>query len=185
MGVKAIPSHIGRARPGFIACGVALALFGLWCARHFLHDAWTLAIVFFTWNSHAKRFYLSGRTDGFDITFAKYSINQTSAAPFPDRVPSILHHISLGSGAATHSKWNEVRQSCLDIHPGWESFLWTDDTANVFVAENYPELYDMWTSYRYPIQKIDALRYMVLYRYGGKPSPTPPHPAFFLPTPVH
>jgi hypothetical protein len=171
MGVKSLPTRARRTHHGFLACGLALLLIGLWCARSLVYDAWTLAALPVIWIRHAERFYLSAEHDGFDVTFANYSIDQTSAAPFPDRVPPVLHHISLGSGARTHSKWTEVRQSCLDMHPDWEAFLWTDETADALVANHFPELREMWTTYRYPIQKIDALRYMVLYHYGGKPHP--------------
>jgi hypothetical protein len=167
MGVKTLPTRVRRTHPGFLACGLALVLVGLWCARSLLYDTFTLAALPLIWHRHHRSFYISARHDDFDITFANYSIHQTSAAPYPDRVPPVLHHISLGSGAATHSKWTEVRQSCLDMHPDWDAHLWTDETADKLVAEHFPEFYEMWTTYRYPIQKIDALRYMVLYRYGG------------------
>jgi hypothetical protein len=171
MGVISFPTRAYRTHPGLSACAFALLLLGLWRARHLLHDAWTLAALPLIWSRHADRFYISAEHDGFDVTFAAYSTNQTSAAPFPDRVPPVLHHISLGSGAATHTKWAEVRQSCLDMHPDWEAFLWTDETADELVAEHFPELREMWTTYRYPIQNIDALRYMALYQYGGWSSP--------------
>jgi len=167
MGVKSLPTRVYRTHPVFFGCGIALLLLGLWCARNLLHDAWTLAALPLIWARHADRFYISAEHDGFDVTFANYSIQQTSAAPFPDRVPPVLHHISLGSGAARHRKWAQVRQSCLDLHPDWEAFMWTDETADALVAEHFPELYTMWKTYRYPIQRIDALRYMVLYQYGG------------------
>ncbi|KAK3899523.1 glycosyltransferase [Staphylotrichum tortipilum] len=167
MGVKTLPSRVHRTHPGVLAAALALILLGLWCARDLLYESYTLVALPFFWKRHARSFYLSAAHDGFDVTFANYSATQTSAAPFPDLVPPVLHHISLGSGAATHSKWTEVRQSCLDAHPGWDAFLWTDETADALVAEHFPALRDMWMAYRFPIQKIDALRYMVLYHYGG------------------
>ncbi|AEO68738.1 glycosyltransferase family 32 protein [Thermothielavioides terrestris NRRL 8126] len=167
MGVRTRPSRAHRTHPGILACGLFLVLSALYLARGLLYDAYTLAALPLIWSRHADRFYISAERDGFDLTFANYSVHQTSAAPLPDRVPPVLHHISLGSGAATHSKWSEVRQSCLDMHPDWDAFLWTDETADALVAADFPELYEMWTTYRYPIQRIDALRYMVLYKYGG------------------
>lgn len=167
MGVKTLPTRVRRTHPGFLAFGLALVLLGLWCARSLLYDTFTLAALPLIWHRHHRSFYISARHDDFDVTFEKYDIHQTSAAPYPDRVPPVLHHISLGSGAATHSKWSEVRQSCLDMHPDWDAHLWTDESADKLVSEHFPEFYEMWTNYRYPIQKIDALRYMVLYRYGG------------------
>lgn len=168
MGAKSLPARVHRAHPGILAFASALVLIGLWCARGLLHDAYTLAALPLIWSRHARSFYLSARHDDFDVTFANYSVNQTSAAPYPDLVPPVIHHISLGSGAATHSKWAEVRQTCVDMHPGWDAILWTDEAADALVADSYPELHEMWTTYRYPIQKIDALRYMVLLKYGGQ-----------------
>ncbi|KAL2165895.1 hypothetical protein VTG60DRAFT_3613 [Thermothelomyces hinnuleus] len=168
MGLNLLPSRVvRRTHPLLLLFAFAIVLSLLWCARNFIHDAWMLATLPLVWGQHANRFYLSMEHDGFDVTFSNYSVHQTSADPYPDRVPPILHHISLGAGAATHSRWTEVRQSCLDMHPGWEAFIWTDETADTLVAAHFPELHGMWKSYRYPIQKIDALRYMVLYHYGG------------------
>jgi hypothetical protein len=174
MGTVSRPVRVRRLRLGPFALGVFLVLLGFWYARGLLHDTWALASLPLTWPRHSDRFYISAEHDDFDVTFANYSIHQTSAAPFPDKIPAVLHHISLGSGASTHSKWAEVRQSCLDMHPDWEAFLWTDETANELVIQNFPEFYNMWMSYRYPIEKVDALRYMILYHYGGKRCPLLP-----------
>jgi hypothetical protein len=171
MGAKTLPTRVHRTHPGVLGFAIALVLLALWCGRSLLYDAYTLAALPLIWNRHARSFYISARHDNFDVTFANYSVDQTSAAPYPDLVPPVIHHISLGSGAASHSKWTEVRQSCVDMHPGWDAFLWTDETADKLVAEHFPELHEMWTNYRYPIQRIDALRYMVLYRYGGRCPP--------------
>ena len=45
--------------------------------------------------------------------------------------------------------------------------FWTDESALDFVAQNYPSYLDTYTSYRHPIQRADALRYFVLYHFGG------------------
>jgi inositol phosphorylceramide mannosyltransferase catalytic subunit len=147
-----------------------LVLLTLWLSRHLLATAWTLAALPVIWTQGAESFVLSQRHDGFDVSFGNYSVDQAHAGPgFVDRVPPVLHHISLGAGAAEHdAKWRDVRQSCLDVHPGWEAHLWTDENADVFVRERFPDLWPMWMRYRFPIQRIDALRYMVLYEYGGQ-----------------
>ncbi|KAM7217580.1 glycosyltransferase [Rhypophila decipiens] len=167
MGIIPSPARAHRAHPILFPTFLLLGAVFLWCSRSVLYDAYTLAALPLVWSHQSSSYLISAEHDGFDITFANYSKTQVSAAPFEDRVPPILHHVSLGSGAQSHSKWMEVRQTCLDIHPGWEAMLWTDDKANAFVAEQFPELESMWQSYRYPIQKIDSLRYMILYVYGG------------------
>ncbi|KAK1756420.1 hypothetical protein QBC47DRAFT_185877 [Echria macrotheca] len=169
MGAITLPARVHRTPRPLFTCLIIFGILGLWCARTFLHQLWTLAALPVIWWDHSDRFLLSAQVDDFDITFANYSVHQVSAAPYEDRVPAILHHVAMGgAGAEAHiEKWKTVRQTCIDMHPDWEVFLWTDDLANQFVADNYPELYDMWRTYRYPIQKIDALRYMILYHYGG------------------
>jgi len=105
----------------------------------------------------------------FDVSFANYSKNATSAGPgYSDRIPGILHHISLGPAAATRESWVEARQSCLDVHPGWQAMLWTDENAGAFIAEKFPSFKPIWDSYRFPIERIDALRYLLLYEFGGE-----------------
>jgi mannosyltransferase OCH1-like enzyme len=139
-----------------------------WLGRHLLYTAWTLAALRLFWHENASDFILSQSNDNFDVTFANYSIHQVSAEPYEDVVPPILHHIALGDNEGRwKGRWGESVQSCLDIHPGWESHIWTDDKASQFVADKFPELKELWDSYHYPVERIDSLRYMLLYAYGG------------------
>ncbi|KAH8801405.1 putative glycosyl transferase [Xylogone sp. PMI_703] len=120
-----------------------------------------------TWHIGASKFYISQERDNFDVTFANYSITQDTAIPdYPDVVPPILHQIALGQNAED-STWLEARNACLDLHPEWEVHMWTDENSGKFVEEKYPHLKKMWDEYKYPIQRVDSLRYMVLYEYGG------------------
>lgn len=45
--------------------------------------------------------------------------------------------------------------------------LWTDAGSRDFIAKNYPWFLDTFDNYVYPIQRADAIRYFVLYHYGG------------------
>ncbi|KAM0247512.1 hypothetical protein ACHAQJ_009818 [Trichoderma viride] len=136
--------------------------------RHLLYTSWTLAALPAYWPMHRDSFILSKERDDFDITFSNYSINQLSAAPYEDVVPPILHHIALGKhSTGWRTEWKETVQSCVDMHPGWEANVWTDEKASKFVEEKFPDLKEMWDSYPYPVERIDALRYMLLYEYGG------------------
>jgi inositol phosphorylceramide mannosyltransferase catalytic subunit len=143
------------------------ALANIYYFRSLLHDAFAIARMPFIWNHHASSFLISKANDNFDLSFANYSLTMDSSLPEnPDLVPSVLHHIALG-GRPMQEKWIDARQSCLDFHPGWEAMLWTDENAGEFVGEHFPELKTMWERYKFPIQRIDALRYMVLRHYGG------------------
>lgn len=147
---------------------IAILILTLWLGRHLLYTTWTLAALRFFWHDNASQFILSQANDNFDITFANYTKDQVSAAPYEDVVPPILHHIALGDNEGRwKGRWGDAVQSCIDIHPGWESHIWTDDNAGKFVAEKFPELKELWDNYHYPVERIDALRYMLLHAYGG------------------
>ena len=45
--------------------------------------------------------------------------------------------------------------------------LWTDASSREFIAEHYPWFLDTFDNYTYPIQRADAIRYFVLYHFGG------------------
>ena len=120
------------------------------------------------WHHHESEFLLSAENDNFDVTFANYSQMQTTAgAGYEDKVPAILHHITLGNKRKSHD-WNDAREACLDFHEGWENHLWDDEKADAFVSAKFPHLKQMWDGYRFPVQRVDSLRYMILYEYGGK-----------------
>ena len=45
--------------------------------------------------------------------------------------------------------------------------LWTDASSREFIAEHYSWFLDTFDNYTYPIQRADAIRYFVLYHFGG------------------
>jgi hypothetical protein len=158
----------------------------LYTSRTLLHQTFNLLTLPIAWpRTSGGRFMIDEDLDAFDLTFANYSIGQTTAGRgYQDRVPPILHHIVLGTGRRGHrkhhdgngndqrnhqhdSEWMAARQACLDLHPDWEAMMWTEENASTFVSEHYPDFLSEWEDYRYPIQRIDALRYLVLYHYGG------------------
>jgi mannosyltransferase OCH1-like enzyme len=155
---------------------IAAALLALLTLCHFrsaLHNAYAIIRMPLVWRREAPAFLIAEAD--LDLSFAAYNRSQDSFAPdYPDRVPPILHHIALGS-APPNPAWVGARDACLALHPGWQPLLWTDENAADFVQDAFPELWDLWRGYKYPIQRIDALRYMVLYHYGGG------HAVFLLP----
>ena len=51
-----------------------------------------------------------------------------------------------------------ARQSCMDMHPGYEFRLWTDDSAREVLAKEMPQLLPTYDSYIYSIERADAIR---------------------------
>jgi hypothetical protein len=156
-----------RSSPRFLIIALLVTCVNLWYFRAGIQSAWAIVNLPFVWNRHASDFLISKQNDDFDLTFANYSLNMVSSEPtYPDLVPPVLHHIALGHNKP-HEGWVEARQACLDYHEGWEAHLWTDENASEFVQEYFPQFKHTWDRYKYPVQRIDALRYMVLYEYGG------------------
>lgn len=52
-------------------------------------------------------------------------------------------------------------------HPAWQYTLWTDAMNRDFIAQYYPGFLRTYDAYPYPIQRVDAVRYFILERYGG------------------
>lgn len=50
---------------------------------------------------------------------------------------------------------------------GYEYKLWNLKDCEELICEHYPEYIELWNEFRYPIQKADFIRYLILHRHGG------------------
>eukprot|EP00741_Cyanophora_paradoxa_P003235 tig00000681_g3144.t1 len=64
-------------------------------------------------------------------------------------------------------RWRDAQASVVHAHPHWEYRLLTDEDNDRLVAEHFPEFLARFRGFRYPIQRADAIRYVVLYVFGG------------------
>jgi len=64
-------------------------------------------------------------------------------------------------------QWQLAQASCQKLHEDYEYKLWTDEDAEQLIATKYPWFLKTFQSYPHGIQRADALRYFVLYEYGG------------------
>lgn len=83
----------------------------------------------------------------------------------PMIIPKIIHQTY--KSEKVPDIWEPGQQKCVDLHPDYQYILWTDDMAREFIGEEYPWFIETWDSYPYPIQRADAIRYFVLYHFGG------------------
>lgn len=65
------------------------------------------------------------------------------------------------------AEWADAQKSVINMNPNWNYRLLTDKDNDSIVKENFPDFYETFTSFKYPIQRADAIRYCVLYLYGG------------------
>ncbi len=64
-------------------------------------------------------------------------------------------------------KWKNTPQSWQSLNPSFEYKFWTDEMIDQFVQTKFPQHYDYFRSLPYNIQRVDMVRYMWLYEYGG------------------
>jgi len=80
-------------------------------------------------------------------------------------IPAILHQT--WKTEEIPENWQAAVKSCKEINSNFEYMLWTDTKMEEFVQTNYPGFYPVYQSYAHQIQRCDAFRYLVLYKYGG------------------
>jgi len=56
---------------------------------------------------------------------------------------------------------------CARLSAKWSFHLWTDAANRAFVARNFAEHLAMYDGYNVNIKRVDAIRYFLLYTYGG------------------
>ena len=83
----------------------------------------------------------------------------------PATIPKIIHQT--WKDTQVPDKWRDYVDSWKRLHPHWEYRLWTDKDARCFIAEHHPEFLPKFDAYPLNIQRADAIRYFVLYKYGG------------------
>lgn len=80
-------------------------------------------------------------------------------------VPKLLHQ----TWKDTHvpEKWKKAQKSCIDHHDDYEYKLWTDAEGLELIKTEYPWFLKTYMAYPYDIQRVDAVRYFILHKYGG------------------
>ncbi|KAH7127360.1 nucleotide-diphospho-sugar transferase [Dactylonectria macrodidyma] len=80
-------------------------------------------------------------------------------------IPRIFHQT-----AATDKvpdAWVASHKSCQDAYSKFEYKYWTDEKARDFIDTEYNWFLDTWDNLPFNIQRADAIRYFVLYHFGG------------------
>lgn len=85
----------------------------------------------------------------------------------------IIHQVWFGTmpnkkkAKKTYIKFKKYRNSWKEKNPTWYHIEWNKEMSDRFVYKFYNKYYDLYRNYTYEIQKCDAIRYMILHRYGG------------------
>jgi len=80
-------------------------------------------------------------------------------------IPKIIHQIW---------KDNDIPKKCIPLqytwlthHPDWEYRLWTYVDNRAFIVQHYDWFLPIYDGYPENIMRVDAVRYFILYHYGG------------------
>ncbi len=104
----------------------------------------------------------NGRADWIENSDISYYRNDTL---YNYTIPAIIHQT--WKDQHIPKRWSAAHNSCLARHPEYEHILWTDASSRLLIKERYPWFLDVYDAYPYPIQRVDAIRYFILYQYGG------------------
>jgi len=58
-------------------------------------------------------------------------------------------------------------ESVKEKNPDFEHKVWTEEECLNLVEKEFPEYKDFYLNFRYPIQKVDFIRWCILYTFGG------------------
>ena len=120
-------------------------------------------------NSH-KIFYSKEASKAWeqvllDIYQKEEEKNTIVEVPVSIKIPKII--IQTGKHVHLCDKLKFLTEKVKKLHPDFEYKFFTDEDVETFIKENYPEYYDTFSNFKYPIQKYDFFRYLAVYHYGG------------------
>ncbi len=82
-----------------------------------------------------------------------------------NKIPFIIHQTWKDANVPSHYlPWAD---SWKEKHPQWEHRLWTDDMNLQFIKQYAPGFLEIYEKYNHAIQRVDAVRYFILYHIGG------------------
>lgn len=82
-----------------------------------------------------------------------------------EQIPKIFHHTWKDKDIP--EKWKYSYQNCKNLYPDFKFMLWTDESSEGFIKQHYRWFLKEYQSYSHQIQRVDAIRYFLLYHFGG------------------
>jgi hypothetical protein len=79
-------------------------------------------------------------------------------------IPRIIHQTW---HSPEYDRQDGTPESWKATNPDWDYHLFLDEELEDFVAQNYPDLLDLYLSFPTNVQRADLGRYLLLHRFGG------------------
>ena len=74
-------------------------------------------------------------------------------------IPQIIHQIWEGKTESLPDVFLEFSETWKNHHTGWKYEFWDRNRMETFVHDYFPEIEDLYFSYRYDVQRWDMIRY--------------------------
>lgn len=81
------------------------------------------------------------------------------------RIPHIIHQ-TWTTEEIPSIYWDYIK-TVVNQNPTWKYYFWSVESVMKLIKDKYPSFESVWNKLSEPIHKADALRYLVLYEYGG------------------
>ena len=97
---------------------------------------------------------------------SSYSYFEKSYDYNTECVPKIIHQLWKDNNIPKHLLM--MQESVKNNHPNYKYMFWTDSSLEHFIKRYYPGMWSFYnTGLEYIIQKIDFVRLLLIYHYGG------------------
>ena len=91
----------------------------------------------------------------------------TAPKNVPGDIPRIIHRLWRNLDSNTPAEWLNASISCQEQNPSYIQNFWTDETAHQFITSHFAWFLSTYVDFPLPLQRIDALRYFLLWHFGG------------------
>jgi inositol phosphorylceramide mannosyltransferase catalytic subunit len=81
------------------------------------------------------------------------------------KIPKVIHQTWKNKEIPGH--FRVFAESWRKLHPSWEFLFWDDNDNERFIATHFPWFIRFYKGYKFDIQRVDAVRYFILLKYGG------------------
>lgn len=80
-------------------------------------------------------------------------------------IPRIIHQTWKDQDIPAY--YQPLIETWKEKHPDWKYIMWTDSMNEDFLKRHHPDFLSIYRSYPHNIQRVDAVRYFILQKYGG------------------
>lgn len=84
------------------------------------------------------------------------------------QIPKIIHQVWEGrNGDVPADLLLRMAATWKEENPSWEYRFWNYQKIDRFLLDYFPRFISKYFSFRYDIQRWDAIRYLILFKFGG------------------